>query len=43
LAGRTWRYEVTVTLADESRITLLDGTLTVSPEVVGVIEEEVGE
>jgi len=43
LAGRTWRYEVTVSLADESRITLLDGTLTVSPEVVGVIEEEVGE
>ena len=42
LAGRAWRYEVTVTLADESRITLLDGTLAVSPEVVGVLEE-VGE
>jgi hypothetical protein len=43
LFGRVWRYEVTVTLADESRITLLDGTLTVSAEVVGVIPEEVEE
>jgi len=38
LAGRDWRYEVTLTFADETRVTILDGVLVVAPEVVGVLE-----